>query len=231
MTETRAPDIYDRLKAQVVGFSIRPGDRLNEGALARALGVSRTPLREALNRLLAERLVMFQPGVGFFCRKLEPREIFDLYELRSVIETTAIRSACARGLDEDLNALSEDTLRHGLDITGLTVAEATARDEAFHMGIARMSGNQALTSVLANINDRIRFIRCVNMAARVSESKNEHVAVLSELLGRDADAASQNLEQHIAQRMDQVVSAVKEGISNIYMDGPDALMSRVLEDG
>ena len=73
MSDTRVEDIYGRLKAMVVGFGIRPGERLNEVALSRELGASRTPLREALNRLMAERLVEFRPGAGFFCRALEPQ--------------------------------------------------------------------------------------------------------------------------------------------------------------
>ena len=138
--------------------------------------------------------------------------------------------ACARAAAPGLKALERETLNHGLDITGLTVAEVTARDEAFHLGIARLSGNAELAANLAAINDRIRFIRWVNMAARVKASKDEHRQILRALMRRDADRAGDLLSEHISQRMDQVVAAVKEGISSIYMGGADALMSRVLED-
>ncbi len=228
--ETRVGDLYEQLKACVVGFGIRPGERLNEVALARDHGASRTPLREALNRLLAERLVDFRPGAGFFCRALEPQAIYDLYELRRIVETSAVMLACTRAGDEDLKSLERETLDHGLDITGLTVAEATARDEAFHMRIAQLSGNAEIAAQLQSINARTRFIRWVNMAARVRASKDEHRQVLRALLRRDADRAGDLLSDHISQRMDQVVEAVKEGISNIYMGGADELMARVLED-
>lgn len=230
MNETRVEDIYARLKARVVGFGIRPGERLNEVALSRDLGASRTPLREALNRLMAERLVEFRPGAGFFCRALEPQAIYDLYELRKIIETSAVMLACQRADAEGLASLHEDTVSRGLDITGLTVAEAAERDEAFHLGIARLSGNAELVVQLQTINERIRFIRWVNMAARVAASKREHLAVLEALMRRDADRAGDLLSAHISQRMDQVVAAVKEGITNIYMAGPDELMARVLEE-
>ncbi len=229
MSDTRVEDAYARLKALVVGFTVRPGERLNEVALARDLAISRTPLREALNRLVAERLVVFRPGAGFFCRDLDAQTIYDLYELRRIIETSAIMLACSRAEVAKIEALEEETLAHGLDITGLTVAEATARDEAFHIGIAELSGNAELAVTLANINDRIRFIRWVNMAARVTESKEEHRAILNALVRRDADLAGDLLSEHISQRLDQVTEAVKEGISSIYMAGPDELMSRVLE--
>lgn len=230
MSETRVEDIYTRLKAMVVGFGIRPGERLNEVALSRDLGGSRTPLREALNRLMAERLVEFRPGAGFFCRALEPQAIYDLYELRKILETSAVMLACQRADADGLARLHEETLGRGLDITGLTVAEAAERDEAFHLGIARLTGNGELVAQLQTINDRIRFIRWVNMAARVAASKREHLAVLEALMHRDADRAGDLLAAHISQRMDQVVAAVKEGITNIYMAGPDELMARVLEE-
>ena len=230
MSDTRVEDIYARLKARVVGFAIRPGERLNEVSLARDLEVSRTPLREALNRLMAERLVEFRPGAGFFCRALEPQAIYDLYELRKIIETSAVMLACQRADAEGLKMLYEETISRGLDITGLTVAEAATRDEAFHLGIARLSGNGELVAHLQTINDRIRFIRWVNMATRVAASKREHLAVLESLMRRDADRAGDLLSSHISQRMDQVVAAVKEGITNIYMAGPDELMARVLEE-
>jgi len=230
MSETRVEDIYAQLKTRVVGFGIRPGERLNEVALARDLNVSRTPLREALNRLLAERLVEFRPGTGFFCRTLEPETIFDLYELRRILETSAVMLACHRADDAGLDALRHETLDRGMQVSGLTVAQAVSRDEAFHLGIARLTGNGALVAQLQMINDRIRFIRWVNIAARITESKKEHKAVLEALCNRNADRAGDLLSEHISQRMDQVVDAVKEGISNIYMGGADALMDRVLEE-
>lgn len=230
MSETRVEDIYAQLKTRVIGFGIRPAERLNEVALARDLNVSRTPLREALNRLLAERLVDFRPGVGFFCRALEPQAIYDLYELRRIIETSAVMLACHRADDAGLEKLRRETLDSGLDITGLTVAEATERDEAFHLGIAQLSGNAEIVAQLQTINDRIRFIRWVNMAARVVDSKKQHRAILDALCERDADTAGDILSDHISRRMDQVTEAVKEGLSNIYMAGPDELMARVLQE-
>ncbi len=67
MSEGRVEALYNKLKDMAVDFRIRPGERINEVALARELDASRTPLREALNRLVAERLIDFNPGKGFFC--------------------------------------------------------------------------------------------------------------------------------------------------------------------
>ncbi len=231
MAGPRVDDIYDQVKAMTVSFRLRPGDRLNEVALSKELGVSRTPLREALNRLVAERMFDFRPGQGFFCRPLDAQSVFDLFELRQIIEVAAVRAACTKATDQELQTLKDELYTTGLDITGLTVEEATSRDEAFHLGIARLSGNRELLQTLTRINERIRYIRWISMSLdRVQRSKGEHKQVMQALLNRDADAAAAVLGAHIAKRMDQVQDAVRHGISSIYMDGVEDISSRIIEE-
>src|SRR5688572_5170549 len=86
-----AEDIYDRIKSMAVTFAIRPDARVNEVELSKALNVSRTPLREALNRLLVEGFLTRAPNRGFIGRSLDARQIYDLYELRRVLETSIVR--------------------------------------------------------------------------------------------------------------------------------------------
>lgn len=230
MPDTRVEDIYAEVKARAAGFDLRPGARLNESALAAELGVSRTPLREALNRLVAERLIDFRPGAGFFCRAFEPQEMIDLYELRQAIECRAVRLAASRANAETLAALAAETKATGLDVTGLTIAEAVARDEAFHIGIAAASGNAEIVHTLARLNDRLRFLRWVRVGARVRQTKAEHLRILDALLARDAAAAEAEMAQHIEQRQDQVVAAVREGIGSIYLGEAEALAAQILEE-
>ncbi|WP_209599436.1 GntR family transcriptional regulator [Ruegeria sp. HKCCSP351] len=231
MAGPRVDDIYDQVKAMAVSFRLRPGDRLNEVALSRDLGVSRTPLREALNRLVAERLFDFRPGQGFFCRPLDAQSVFDLFELRQIIETAAARAACATASDHDLQLLRDELYATGIDITGLTVEEAVNRDEAFHLGIAKLSGNMELLQTLTRINDRIRYIRWISMSLdRVQRSKDEHKRVMQALMDRNADEAARVLGAHISKRMDQVQDAVRHGISNIYMEGSDDISTRIIEE-
>ena len=86
-------ELYHQLKDIVVLYRIRPGERINELELAERFQISRTPLREALNRLAAENLLSFVPNHGFFVRQLDLQEIFDLYEVRAAIECAAVRHA------------------------------------------------------------------------------------------------------------------------------------------
>lgn len=229
MSEGRVETLYNRLKERAVNFQIRPGERINEVAVARELDASRTPLREALNRLVSERLVEFRPGQGFFCRELDAQTIFDLYQLRAVIETAAVRRACVRASDAGIVALKRTLLSGGLQTAGLTIREVTERDEAFHLGLARLSGNDEMADTLGRINERIRFVRWVDMARRVGTTKGEHMAIMTALEARDADRAAAVLQTHIERRMDEITAAVSEGFSNIFMAGPEELFDRMAE--
>ncbi len=226
MSKGRVDALYARLKEMTVNFGIRPGERLNEVALSRQLGASRTPLREALNRLAAEQLIDFRPGQGFFCRVLDARSIADLYELRETIEIMAVRRACERATEEQISDLRESLYANGLAYLGKTVLEVTTFDEEFHLGIARLSGNAEFVRLLGLINERIRFIRWIDMAARVTVTKSEHKKIMAAIEARDADAAEMLMRQHIVRRMDQVVAAVKESYSSLYVSGPEELFAR-----
>lgn len=229
MSEGRVEAIYARLKEMTVNFRIRPGARINEVALARDLDASRTPLREALNRLVSEQLIDFQPGKGFFCRALSPDTVFQLYELRAILEEAAVRLACRRASDDDIRRLDEELRAHGLSTAGKTIREVTAHDEAFHLAIAAMTGNAELVRQLTHVNERIRFVRWVDMARRVHETKGEHKAILAALRARDGEAAAELMHGHIVKRMDQIVSAVKEGYSSLYVAGPEELFEKCVD--
>ena len=230
MDESRVADIYRQLKRMAVSFELRPGDRINEASVARQLGASRTPLREALNRLAAENLVEFRPGAGFFCRELDAKSIFDLYEVRRILEVASVRLACERATDDQLSELKKEHYDVGRSGVVDTVGRATDRDEDFHIDIARLTGNAVLPGQLNAVNEQIRFIRWVDMVARVRTTKSEHRAIIDALMERNADTAAEIMSVHISRRMDQIVEAVKEGISNIYISSPDELYGRALAE-
>ncbi|MFQ5624862.1 MAG: GntR family transcriptional regulator [Paracoccaceae bacterium] len=230
MGEGRVGELYSRLKEMAVSFQFRPGERINEVALARKLDASRTPLREALNRLVAEQLVDFRSGQGFFCRDLDAGLIFELYEMREILETAATRRACERAADEDVMALRDDLYGSGLAFVGKTIPQVTETDEHFHVSIARLAGNGELVRQLVNINERIRFIRWIDMSSRVMKTKGEHKGIMAAIVDRDADRAVRLMQAHITKRMDQIVAAVREGFSNIYVPGAGDLFTQEIDE-
>ncbi|CAG9177971.1 GntR family transcriptional regulator [Cupriavidus pampae] len=210
--------VYDKLKAMSVGYDFKPGERLNEGVLASALGVSRTPLREALTRLTTEGLLRFSPGKGFFCRDLDAQEVFSLYEMRKIVETEALRLSLERAKEEEIDALLMFLENTGPEPGDRSVEELVRLDEIFHESLMAMSGNLEMLRVLRNINARIRFVRWIDMERcdrRVSQ--NDHREILLGLKARDADRCMPILARHIDRRHDQIATALKEGLAQIYM--------------
>ncbi len=209
--------LYRQLREMTIRFEIAPGERINEGQLAKQLSTSRTPLREAMNRLVSEGLITATHNRGFFCRRLDPKTIFDLYELRCGLEVQSVKLACQRASNEVL-----------ADLEAFLIATADAPDdrneervlhfdERFHETIAELSGNAALLGALRNLNARIYFVRWIDMRGRRATTQSEHMEIVKALERRDAAACVDLVERHITRRMDRIVEVVREGFSTIYM--------------
>jgi len=126
--------LIEKTREMAINFELKPGARVNESALSKELGASRTPLREALNRLVAEGFLTFQTGKGFFCRALDPKRIMDLYEARVAIEVEAIRLACTRATDDELADFKEYLDATEPDyLQNMDVSDAVHTDEGFHL--------------------------------------------------------------------------------------------------
>lgn len=215
--EASGGDVYDTLLTRMIAFTFKPGDRLNEGLIARELGVSRTPVREALNRLTADGFIDHKPGKGFSRRKLDAREVFDLYELRSRLETAAVLLGVARATPEALSAIA-GILEESAALSSDGAVEDLVRvDEAFHEALMALTGNHAMLTTLRNINARIRFVRWIDMRGRRGGTQGEHAAILAAFQSGDAVTSSDLLERHIERRMGQIVDAVRECYAQLYV--------------
>lgn len=216
---SRVEILYLAIREKVVSFEIKPAERINEVELAKSLHASRTPLREALNRLVAEEIISFYPGRGFFCKELNPRIALELYQLRSVLEVSAIRMACEQATEEELDELTEFLALSRKDLDQKSIGEMIDLDEEFHYRLMSLSRNSEMARVLRNVNDRIRFFRCVYLEEnrKLSPRIDEHFHILDALKARNADLAAMHVQNHIAKRQDQITAAMKEGFSRINM--------------
>jgi len=206
---------YAAVREAVIAWHLPPGSRINEVALARELGASRTPLREALNRLVAEGFLTFEQDRGFFCRTLDPRNIYELYQLRALLEVAAARLACEQATATELQALSEFLAVTGPDPGGRADEELVELDEHFHTQMMALARNEEMGKVLANVNAKIRFFRWIDMASRRSRTQGEHRAIVTAMMERDAAQAADLMQKHIERRMDEISEAVKIGRSRL----------------
>jgi DNA-binding GntR family transcriptional regulator len=218
-TSLSSDDIYERVKDMAARFEFRPNERINEIELSKALAVSRTPLREVLNRLMVEGFLTRSQNKGFIGRPLDPRQILDLYEFRRGLEGCTLLLACQRATEQDIAEL-EDFTRASTDVPeDEDASKLVALDEAFHLRIARMSGNAEYERALDNVNARIRYIRWIDMQRRRTYTQAEHMAIVQALKQRNAGEAGELLERHITRRLDQIVDVVKAGYAEIYTRG------------
>ncbi|MBN9063230.1 MAG: GntR family transcriptional regulator [Rhizobiales bacterium 65-9] len=215
--------VYEQVKALSISFDLLPGDRVNEIELAERLGVSRTPLREALNRLTADGFLTMRPGKGFFRRPLDAKEIFDLYEFRRCIESANAPLAIARATPEKIAAIRAFLDISRADVPERTVTELVELDEQFHEKLMALSGNAEMLRVLRNLNSRIRFVRWIDMEnLRRQSTQQEHLAILDAVAAGDEKASMALLNEHIERRLDQIVAVIREGYARIYMNRASA---------
>ncbi len=210
--------IYDEVRRMATNFEFKPDQRVNESSLSKSLGASRTPLREALNRLVAEGFLNFENGRGFFCRSLSPEKIQALYEARVAIESEALRLAVQRASDAEIEALSEHVKRGDDNYMATdSIAEMVDVDEEFHLGLVRLSRNEELERQISNINARIRYVRFIDMEIRRARTRADHVAILDALAQRNEDEAVLALRNHIGRRIEETTAAVRQAFSQLYV--------------
>jgi DNA-binding GntR family transcriptional regulator len=213
-----ADRVYDVVKSMAVTYGIRPGERINEVDLAKQLNVSRTPLREALNRLVTEGFLSTRLNKGFFARSLDPNEVFNLYEFRSAIESAAVSIACERATSQELQHLEKFVLASKDEKEDVLATKLLRLDEEFHERVAVATHNDEFVRTIRAINARIHFVRWIDMqSGRRVHTQNEHLKIVQALKKRDANGASRLMGGHIGRRLDQIVEVIRAGFAEIYM--------------
>ena len=220
---------YDTIRKLLVEFKLKPGERINEVQLSRTLGVSRTPIREALNRLASEGFVTLTRNRGFFIRSLSTEGMLDLYELRSIIECAAFRLMCERADDGEIDRLR----RYWEAIVDVYPNQPPdvilAEDEGFHLLIAELSGNPEIVGQLKSINARIRFIRRIQIE-HPSHDKAQitsHSAIVEAAVKRDVENGVRLLRDHIEMTVSATQQALKDALFRVFSaDGTDGVKRR-----
>lgn len=188
------------MKEAILNGDLPPGSRLVELALADDLGMSRTPVREALNRLLAEELAVVDPMRGMIVKPFDAREVEDFYTLREVLDGLAAKLAAQR--------ISQDQLiRLGALVERMELATEKGDEKAlvhanvlFHETIFDASANQRLLSLGRTLSDFVRRLSSVAFSDpdRDREVAREHRAILDALESRDPERAERCAREHMA---------------------------------
>jgi DNA-binding GntR family transcriptional regulator len=203
-----AEQAYRSLRERIVRLDFAPGDVLREDELRGSLGLGRTPIREALQRLQREHFVTVIPRRGMFVSGIEVSELSMLFETRAVLEPYAARLAALRGTDDQWDDM-EATLARTAD-PSLGDEDQLALDRRCHEIIWAASGNRFLLDTLDMLyaqSDRLWHLYLADVSD-MQHAVDEHQAILSALRAGDGDAVSDLLETHVRGFDTQIRTAV-----------------------
>ncbi len=198
---TRAAEVYAQLKRDVAEFKLVPGDRFTENEISERLGVSRTPVRQALFRLQQEGFVevLFRSGWRVLPFDFEQFEQF--YDLRMILETTAVHRLCEtdRHIDRTLIDRLADIWLVPAAQRVADSAQVARWDEEFHCTLVAAAGNAEMARVHREVTDRIRIIRRLDFTQqpRIDATYDEHAKILKAVLANRGDQAAMLLRAHI----------------------------------
>ena len=207
MTASLSEAAYNRLRSMIVRLEFAPGDVLREDDLREQLGIGRTPIREALQRLEREHFVKVVPRQGIFVTGIDVSELSMLFETRSVLEPYAARLAALRGTDESWDAMEEALDR---TVDAADGAELLAIDRTCHEIMWQAAGNRFLIDTLDMLyaqSDR-RWHLYLADVADPGHAVEEHVAILNALRSRESDIAASLVDDHVASFDAQIRDAV-----------------------
>lgn len=196
-----AEQVYARLKAELHDFLWVPGDRFSEAEVGARMGVSRTPVREALFRLRNAGYLDVEPKAGWFVKPIDFEVVEHLYDLRVVLEVAALERLGQRKTDpaeiDELKAAWLVPVAERLS-DGHAVG---ALDEQFHSLLVRAAGNPEMARVHEDVTERIRIVRRLDFTRddRIQATYDEHAKILRAVLQRKTDQAQLLLKSHIEQ--------------------------------
>ena len=188
---------FAKLMAAIEAGDFQPGDRLREVEVADRLGLSRTPIREALRRLEAENIIEHRPRIGAVIRILSRTEVVELYEMRLVLERTAAQMAAKHAMPAEVDALVtiNDQIAQAVD----TPSKAAAINQQFHRAIYLAARNRFLLESARGLNNALLLLGPTTLAdaARIKTVVAQHTHIITAIGAGDIEGAGAAAEAHL----------------------------------
>lgn len=199
-------ELVERIRDMIIEGQLEPGSRIHEGQLGLALGVSRTPLREALKFVASEGLIDLVPGRGGVVRRLTPQDVRHMLDVLIALETLAGRQACRCATDAriaEVRSLHEQMMRFYASRQRL---EYYKLNQAVHTAIIALAGNDFLASMHGSIQSRLKRIRFIGNETpdHWAGAVREHIDMIEALEKRDEAALTEVLTRHVEETWTRV---------------------------
>ena len=205
--------VFNTLRGAILRGDLKPGQRLMEIQLANQLGVSRTPVREAIRKLELEGLVKMVPRKGAEVAQISEKHLKDVLEVRSALEELAGELACERMTAEELEQLKEINRRF-MEVIGSDDITAIANvDESFNMVIYGATRNERLTQMVNALREQVYRYRLEHIKDKAGRGAlaDEHAEIIRALADRDATKTRKCIRGHILQQETTIKELLKRG--------------------
>jgi DNA-binding GntR family transcriptional regulator len=212
MKTNRKTQAFEVIKNRILTFQLLPGVKISEEDFASELGISRTPVREALNRLSEVGLVESILNRGFSVKKFRKKEVEDLYILRECLERLTVKLAIDNWDDEKEQELQSLLDEYPKIMKAGNLAEFSRVDDSFHALIAQYSSNHALCESLERLRDKIIVIRRYDHLRSTSfdETYKEHLKIFDFIVKGETKKAEKNMSMHILGSMKKVIELLNQ---------------------
>lgn len=192
--------VFNTLRQAILRGEMEPGERLMEIQLAQKLGVSRTPIREAIRKLELEGLVIMIPRKGAEVAHITEKDMRDVLEVRTTLEELAVALACKNVTDEKIRELNSANKVFEAAIVSQDIVSIVEADVAFHDIIYAMTDNQRLIQIINNLREQMYRYRLeyIKDARTHSVLINEHNDIIKQLKEKNVEQAKVVVHQHIA---------------------------------
>lgn len=213
LIRVNAKDIaYEQIKEKIINCEISPGQPIIKGELGKELEVSRTPLREALQRLEVEELVIRNSNGTFSVAPISVKEVKELFIMRSKLEAILVSDAIDNLTEQDIEQLSYLTNMVKLTSRLQNYTDTENFGGKFHLAIYSISQNNTVANIISQLNDRINRYRKLahNFHVGIKDSSDEHEIILEHMINKDKMNAEKEIEGHIIGAMNVAVKAVEK---------------------
>ena len=210
-------DVADRLRELIFGGSLTPGSFIDEPALCEQLGISRTPLREALKVLTAEGLLRHEPRRGCFVNQITERDLDEIFPVIALLEGRCAFEAARNASDADLAALEVLHQRLNRHAQARRISDYYETNHSIHEAIITLADNRWLAQVIGDLRKILRLARLQQLHApgRLDQSLSEHMAVFAALKARDAEGAEAAMRTHLVRQREALRELARQRTSRI----------------
>ncbi|MBR0410217.1 MAG: GntR family transcriptional regulator [Eubacterium sp.] len=204
--------VFKTLRRAIVTGEFAPGERLMEITLANRLGVSRTPVREAIRKLELEGLVTMIPRKGAQVARITERSLREVIEVRSVLEEFAASLACQRMDENDMREMKEIHEQFIRAVKAHDIMKIVDSDEKFHDAIFKAAKNDRLLSIIANLREqfyryRLEYVRDIEDCSQLT---GEHQQLMSAIFRHDEETARRMMKTHIGNQQERVLEQLSD---------------------